>query len=102
VEPVMAITISAAVKRKLADKHNVSEKEVHEAFANRTGKLLFDLREEHQSDPRTLWFVALTNHRRLIKVCFIPREDGPHIRTAYEANPVELSIYRAHGKPSDF
>lgn len=98
----MAIIVSAAVKRKLTDRHGVSEQEIHEAFDNRTGKLLFDLREKHDSDPRTMWFVALTNHRRLLKVCFIQRETEIHIRTAYTANDVELSIYKTHGKPSDF
>ncbi|MDI3262341.1 MAG: DUF4258 domain-containing protein [Fulvimonas sp.] len=98
----MGINISQSVRKKLQDKHGVSVKEVHEAFANRTGKLLYDLREKHDSDPRTMWFVAPTNHRRLLKVCFVQRVDGTHIRTAYEANSVELSIYRTHGRPTDF
>jgi len=98
----MAIIISASVLKKLAEKHAVTEKEVQEAFVNRTGKLLFDQREKHDTDPRTMWFVALTNHRRLLKVCFIQRETDTYIRTAYTANDIELSIYSTYGKPSDF
>ncbi|OOG56340.1 hypothetical protein [Rhodanobacter sp. C03] len=98
----MGIIISKQILEKLTDRHGVSEKEVHEAFDNRTGKLLFDLREQHATDPRTQWFIALTNHRRLLKVCFVPREGNVHIRTAYIASDEELRIYRAHGKPSDF
>jgi uncharacterized DUF497 family protein len=98
----MAIIISAAVKKKLSDKHGVTEKDVQEAFANRTGKLLFDHREKHDSDPRTMWFVALTNRRRFLKVCFIQRDTGTYIRTAYIPNDTELNIYKTHGKPSDF
>ena len=98
----MGIVISKKVSEKLKDKHQVTEKELLEAFNNRTGKFLMDPREEHRSDPPTMWFVALTNHRRLLKVCFIQRDDDTHIRTAYTANDVELRIYRTHGTPSDF
>lgn len=98
----MAIIISQKVAEKLLEKHQVSPKEVEEAFRNRTGKLLFDTREDHKTDPPTLWFIACTNHLRLLKVCFIQREDGTHIRTAYTANEAELRIYRAKGQPSDF
>jgi hypothetical protein len=99
----MDIHISQKITQKLADKTPpVVLREVQEAFANRTGKLLFDPRDKHKSDPKTLWFVALTNHRRLLKVCFIPKADGVHIRTAYSANDEELRIYRKYGQPSDF
>jgi uncharacterized DUF497 family protein len=98
----MAVNLSEKVRKKLKDKHSVSETELQEAFNNRTGKLLMDTREDHQSDPQTMWFVACTNHRRLLKVCFIQRGDNTHIRTAYSANPEEVRIYRKYGKPSDF
>jgi uncharacterized DUF497 family protein len=98
----MGIIISKAIAEKLEGKHRVTSKEIEEAFDNRTGKLLYDTREEHATDPRTMWFIALTNHRRLLKVCFIQRGEDTYIRTAYSANEDELRIYRAHGKPSDF
>ena len=98
----MSIVISKKISEKLRDAHQVTEKEVREAFNNRTGRLLYDTREKHRTDPPTMWFVACTNHRRLLKVCFIQRGDETHIRTAYTANDVELRIYRTHGDPSDF
>ncbi|MEO9078486.1 MAG: hypothetical protein ABI268_04145 [Rhodanobacter sp.] len=99
----MDFHISEKIVKKLAGKEPpVDPRDVQEAFANRTGKLLFDERDKHKTNPRTLWFVALTNHRRLLKVCFIPKADGPHIRTAYSANDDELRIYRKYGEPSDF
>ncbi len=98
----MPISITPKVLQKLADKHQVSEKEIEECFANRTGGILYDTREQHQSDPPTLWFVAHTNKARLLKVCFVLRGATAHIRTAYSANADELAIYRKKGKPSDF
>ena len=95
------IVISEAIRVKLASAHDVSVTEVHQCFANRTGKLLADLREEHATDPPTRWFIAPTNKGRLLKVCYVPREDY-FVRTCYEPNEVELAIYRRHGDPSDF
>jgi hypothetical protein len=98
----MAIIISSAISAKLELKHGVSEKEVRQALENRTGHLLVDDREDHKTDPPTLWFIAPTNARRLLKVCFIHRDGNSYVRTAYEANDTELRIYRRHGDPSDF
>lgn len=98
----MAVLISQKVLDKLASKHQVSAAEVQQCFENRTGDLLQDDREEHRTDPPTMWFVAPTNKLRLLKVCFIQLADGSHVRTCYPANDVELRIYRTHGRPSDF
>lgn len=100
------IYISEKVKAKLILEHNVTQEEVDQCFANREGRFLFDRRPEHISDPLTQWFVADTNKLRKLKVCFIARkvadESGAtttriDIRTAYDANPVELEIYARHG-----
>lgn len=98
----MAIRKSDSVQEKLKNKHNVYDVELQQCFENRTGELLKDPREDHQSDPPTLWFIAPTNKRRLLKVCFIQRGQDQHIRTAYQANEEELRIYRKYGNPSDF
>lgn len=98
----MAIIISKPIREKLETRHGVSTREVEQCFENRTGHLLLDTREEHQTDPPTMWFVALTNKARLLKVCFITRDGNHYVRTAYDPNAVELSIYRSKGKPSDF
>lgn len=96
------LVISQKILDKLTDKHGVSEREVEQCFENRTGNLLEDTREDHKSDPPTLWFVAYTNKNRLLKVCFI--EDGGKIfiRTCFEADQKAIDIYRKYGKPADF
>lgn len=95
------IVISPGVLEKLRDKHQVADKEVWQCFANRTGRLLTDSRETHQTDPPTQWFIAPTNQGRLLKICFVP--DGSYfIRTAYPPNEEELRIYRKYAEPHDF
>lgn len=95
------IIISDELRAKLASKHDVGEPEVHQCFANITGKLLADRREEHRTDPPTLWFIAPTNKGRLLKVCYVPRGDF-YLRTCYPPNEAELAIYRKFGLPTDF
>lgn len=95
------IRISDQVRQKLSDKHNVSEVEVHQCFANITGLLLTDSRERHRTDPPTVWFIAPTNKGRLLKVCYVPRGDF-HLRTCYPPNEEEIAIYRKYGKPIDY
>ena len=95
------IVISETIRAKLAGEHDIGVPEVHQCFTNRTGELLLDTREQHKTDPATLWFVAPTNRGRLLKVCFVP--DGDYfLRTCYEADETELALYRKHGKPTDF
>ncbi len=67
-----------------------------------TDPLLLETREKHASDPPTLWFVAVTNKARLLKICFVDRDGNQNIRTCYQANASELHIYRTLGKPHDF
>jgi len=98
----LAVIISAKVADHIRTKHDVSESEARQCFENRTGGLLIDTREDHKSDPPTMWFIAPTNKVRLLKVCFVQRDGDSYLRTAYEPNADELRIYRAHGKPSDF
>lgn len=98
----MKVHISTKVLAKLSEKHGVTRKEVEECFQNRTGHLLMETREQHKSDPPTLWFIAHTNKGRLLKVCLVLKGGQPHIRTAYSPNDIELGLYRNKGKPSDF
>ncbi|MDE2047383.1 MAG: ADP-ribosyl-(dinitrogen reductase) hydrolase [Betaproteobacteria bacterium] len=91
------LTISAAVAMKLGNKHRVSRREVEQAFENRAGRLLKDQREQHRTDPPTLWFIAPSNKGRLLKVVYIQRGRAIELRTAYEPNEVERAIYAKHG-----
>ena len=102
----MAFVISPRIRKKLAEKHNVSEDEIRQCFTNVEGTYIRDTREEHRTDPASHWFVAETNQRRVPKVVFLARKietpDGPkvqiEIKTAYEANSAEISIYDRIGK----
>jgi uncharacterized DUF497 family protein len=94
----MEIEISGAVREKLAIKHNVTEKEIEQCFMNRAGLCIYDTREEHATDPKTRWFIAETNARRLLKVSFIPYPGRVVIKTAYEPNQVEIDLYEEIGR----
>jgi len=95
----MKLHVSADVRRKLANKHHVQVKEVHECFENRCGKDLFDMRARHRTDPLTRWFLAPTNHRRLLKIVFVPTPYGIEVKTAYAPNPEEIRIWNKYGLP---
>ncbi|MDP1697744.1 MAG: DUF4258 domain-containing protein [Xanthomonadaceae bacterium] len=94
---VIDIRVWQKIAGKLAEKHHVTIREIEECFANRCGAELTDSREQHASDPPTRWFIAATNHCRLLKIVYVLRDSNVHIRTAYEPNEVELAIYRRHG-----
>lgn len=93
----MSLVLSKTILEKLASKHGVNREEVEQCFANRTGAYLQDTREDHQSDPPTLWFIADTNYGRLLKIVFIAKDGDVFIRTAYPPNEAELSIYAKYG-----
>lgn len=84
---------SVRVLKKLATRHKVAFSEVLECFANRSGPPLKDKREKHMSDPPTLWFIAQTDMGRILKVVYIPKPEGPEVKTAYPANAMERQIY---------
>lgn len=80
----MAITFHQDVIVKLRDKHELTQKEVIECFANGEGLYFLDTAEDHQTDPPTYWFMAPTNHNRMLKICFIRRDGDVVIKTAFE------------------
>lgn len=91
----MALLISSKVQQKLANKQPpVTVAEIEECFATRSGTLLKDTREQHKSNPATLWFIAETYYGRQLKVVFIPKNGDIIIRSAYSPNKQELRIYR--------
>ncbi|WP_458763587.1 ADP-ribosyl-(dinitrogen reductase) hydrolase [Cupriavidus basilensis] len=95
----MSVVIPPRIKTKLADvNHQVSEEEVREAFDNICGSFLVDSREDHQTDPPTLWFVAETRKGRFLKVMFVPREGNNIVKSAYEATENIQRIYDKFAK----
>lgn len=89
--------ISTIVLEKLRSRHKVDVSEVRQCFLNRCGKLLFDTREEHKTNPPTLWFIAQTNRNRLLKIVYIQSGNEVVLKSAFEPNDIELSIYRQFG-----
>ena len=92
------LVVSAAVLAKLSDKHKVSLREVEQCFENKCGTYLIDEREDHQTDPPTLWFTAATSRDRLLKVVFMFINGNIHIKTAYEAEQESIDLYDRLGK----
>lgn len=92
------IIISAGVLAKLRDKHDVEKREVEQCFENHIGLFLEDTREDHQTDPPTLWFIAPTHKERLLKVIFIVMDGNFHIKSAFDPNDEERSIYDNLGR----
>lgn len=92
-----ALTISPSVLAKLKDRHKVSRLEVEQCFQNRAGRLLMDERALTKTVPPTLWFLALTNKGRCLKVVYIQRSDTIDLKTAYEPNDEESRIYKRYG-----
>jgi hypothetical protein len=89
----MRLVISQAVAKKLAEKHRVSRSELEQCFENRIGGLLIDTREEHLTDPPTMWFLAETEAGRKLKVVFVQRGELVFVKTSYDANEDEREIY---------
>lgn len=88
------IKVSPSVENKLHVKHGVTIQEVFECFANREGRMVLDIREEHRTDPPTRWFVAETNRGRRLKVLAILEDDGHIIiKSAFDAKPNIIALY---------
>jgi len=93
------LVVSAAIASKLHKKHHVSINEVEQCFLNREGNLLYDTRAKTKTIPPTLWFIALTNKNRKLKIVYIQKGLQLILKTAYEPNDVELAIYERFGAP---
>jgi hypothetical protein len=93
------LIISAAVREKLEVKHKgVSKAEIVQCFENRCGIYVVDDREDHRTDPATLWFVAETNAQRALKIVLMYIDGNVHIKSAYEPNQDEIDLYEYKGK----
>jgi uncharacterized DUF497 family protein len=92
------IVVSPKIDAKLDEKHDVEVDEIDQCFDNMCGINLIDDREEHRTDPPTLWFVAETNKGRLLKIIYVYRDRKFYIKSAYEPNKTEVKIYEDEGK----
>ncbi len=89
------LIISSKISEKLIHKHGIRRIEVEECFLNRIGKSLRDTREEHRSDPPTVWFIGETHQGRLLKIVYVKKGNKYYLRTAYEPNQEEKNIYNS-------
>ena len=89
--------ITSKVLEKLKNKHAIVRAEVEHCFANINGDLLTDNRELRRTNPPTLWFIARTNMGRLLKIVYIQKGSEIHLKSAFEPNAIEISIYAKHG-----
>ncbi len=85
---------SEAIENKLAER-NITLDDVIQCFNNRSGKFLIDDREEHKTDPPTLWFISTTDVNRTLKVVFMYFADNQeaHVKSAYDANSKVVALY---------
>ncbi len=90
--------VSSGVLVKLKDKHKISLREVEQCFENKCGMYVVDDREDNQTDPATLTFIAPTNQGRLLKVAFIFINGNVHIKTAFDPDEQDIAFYERHGK----
>jgi len=90
----MDLLTTPKIARKLREKHKVSESEVFQCFLNRRRKYVEELRDEHRTDPPTLWLIAQTDSGRRLKVILIRYSKTQIIlKSAYEPNFEEMRIY---------
>lgn len=92
------LVVSQRIDDKLGTKHSATVEEIDQCFDNKCGVNLIDDREEHKSDPPSLWFIAETNKGRVLKVVYVYRDGKYFIKTAYEPNATEVEIYESEGK----
>ncbi len=94
----MALIISTRIGAKLLTKHNVTQEDIDECFATREKGFLEDPREEHRTDPPTLWFVSETFLGRKLKVIFVKSDGDIFIKSAFDPNREEIRIYNKFAK----
>lgn len=101
-EDVCNIIISPKVLEKLAKKHQVNSREVRECFLNYEMRLfLKDNRDNHRTEPPTLWFIGETYRSRKLKIIFIAKKGKIHIKSAFDPNVEEKRIFDSHCRQCD-
>jgi hypothetical protein len=95
----MPLFISPKVREKLLVKHKVTEAQVLQCFANKTGRDLTDTRPQHRTNPPTRWFIAETDFGLRLKVCYMydPATQVVEIKSAFPPNAEEERIYKKYG-----
>jgi hypothetical protein len=92
----MILHMSDQVEEKLR-KRGINQIQLLECFGNQTRSALIDEREEHKTDPPTLWFIAENDSGRCLKDVFIQLTAlDVFIKSAYEPDANESRIYQKY------
>ncbi|HEY4083441.1 MAG TPA: ADP-ribosyl-(dinitrogen reductase) hydrolase [Burkholderiaceae bacterium] len=93
------LIISPKIKTKIGDPSHgsISEREVMECFLNRCGRVVKDDREEHRTDPPTVWFVSETHLGKKVKVVYVEDDENIYLKSAYVATKAIQDIFEIHG-----
>lgn len=87
------LIISPTINAKLDGKHQVADFEIKQCFENVTGEYIEETRLQHKTNPSSFWFLAHTNHGRLLKIIFTPRDGNLFIKSAFDANQKSIDLY---------
>lgn len=81
------LIVSEKIKAKIGgdDHGGVTEREVRECFMSRCGRICQDGREEHRTDPPTVWFVAESHLGRWLKIVYVEDDEHIYLKSAYPA-----------------
>lgn len=94
----MALIISPKIEAKIGgdDHDNVTRQEVEECFQNHCSGYCHEQNAEHQDNEGlpSLWFVAETNKRRVLKIMFVRRDGDIYLKSAYPANQRVRDIFK--------
>lgn len=98
----MALIIPPQILAKIGgdDHGNVTQKEVEECFANHCGGYCLDRRPQHldSNGNPSPWFVAETNHRRILKITFVREHGNIYLKSAYPATDEVQRIFDKYAK----
>lgn len=91
---MIPLIVAPQIRDKLLKKHQVQEIEVVECFLNHeSSDYITDDREDHRTDPPTLWFIGETHRGRRLKIVFVHRDGNLYLKSAYDASEAAKRIY---------
>ena len=98
----MEVVVSPEIEAKIGQEDHgcLTRKEVMECFENHCGLYCYDRRPQHLdgSGNPSPWFVAETNHKRVLKIMFVLENGTVFLKSAYPANETVRRIYETHAK----
>lgn len=98
----MPLVISPAIRKKIGrdDHGGITEKDVRECFTNHCRGYCYDRRPQHldREGKPSMWFVAETNARRVLKIMFVRENESIVLKSAYPATETVQRLFDKHCK----